>query len=130
MKYLCVGYFDPIKMDRLDPVEIDALMASCLPHMEQLRETGRMLLVAGTDTSAKHIKKINDRIEISEEANQENAAKIGCVFIVEAGDMSEAVRLASLHPTTQVEAGEKLGWWTEIRPIHFFESHLREELKE
>jgi len=35
--------------------------------------------------------------------------------IIEARDMSEAVRIASLHPAAHL--GEHLGWGIEIRPI-------------
>lgn len=35
--------------------------------------------------------------------------------------MDEAVRVASLHPTAQVPAGEQLGWRMEIRPVHYFQ---------
>lgn len=36
-------------------------------------------------------------------------------------NMEEAIREATLQPTTQVAAGEQLGWGIEIRPIHYFE---------
>lgn len=36
--------------------------------------------------------------------------------------MEEAIRLASMHPTTQVDQGEAYGWRTEVRPVHFFKN--------
>jgi len=45
---------------------------------------------------------------------------LGGVFIVEAPDFGEDVRLAKLHPTTQMEEGVELGWRLEIRPIDYF----------
>jgi hypothetical protein len=46
---------------------------------------------------------------------------IGSAFLIEARDMEEAIRVASLHPSTQVSAGEQFGWCIKIRPIHYFE---------
>ncbi|MFA6289706.1 MAG: hypothetical protein WC661_20175 [Opitutaceae bacterium] len=53
-------------MAALTQSEVDTVMRECPPHMDQVRQTGRLQLVA---------------------------------------------------------AGEQLGWRTEIRPIHFFESY-------
>jgi hypothetical protein len=46
---------------------------------------------------------------------------IGSAFLIEGQDMEEAIRVASLHPTTRVVAGEQLHWGIEIRPIHYLE---------
>ncbi|WP_240159926.1 hypothetical protein [Paenibacillus aceris] len=35
---------------------------------------------------------------------------IGSAFLIEARDMEEAIRIASLHPTVQVASGEQFGW--------------------
>jgi len=51
----------------------------------------------------------------------ETKEMLGGAFLIEADDMDDAIRIASLHPTTQVSAGEGLGWVLEIRPIHYFE---------
>jgi hypothetical protein len=46
---------------------------------------------------------------------------IGCVFIVEAPDVAEAARVALLHPTPRIGAGEQLGRCIGISPIHYFD---------
>lgn len=45
--------------------------------------------------------------------------QVGSFFIVEAGDLNEAVRVASKHPAAQV--GEDLGWAVEVRPVERYE---------
>jgi hypothetical protein len=45
---------------------------------------------------------------------------IGGAFLIDAPNMDEAVKVASLHPTVQLAAGEQLGWRIEIRPVHYF----------
>lgn len=43
-------------------------------------------------------------------------------ILIEAQDMEDAIRIALLHPTTQVVEGEQFGWRIEIRPVRYFES--------
>jgi len=52
----------------------------------------------------------------------ETKEMVGSAFLIEAADMEDAVRVASLHPATQVIAGAPFGWGLEIRPIHYFKS--------
>jgi hypothetical protein len=52
----------------------------------------------------------------------ESKELVGSAFVIEAADMEDAVRVASLHPATQVLAGEPFGWGLEIRPIHYFKT--------
>jgi len=51
--------------------------------------------------------------------------RIGSAFLIAAGDMNDAIRVASLHPTTQGSAGEQWGWRIEIRPVHYFQRPVR-----
>ncbi|MBI2518405.1 MAG: hypothetical protein HYV95_16110 [Opitutae bacterium] len=121
MKYLCVGYFEPAKMDALSKAQVDAVMSKCPHHMEELHQTGQLLTVAGVDVEARYLRRAYGQVQISDRPGKESQEMIGCVYIIEARDMADAIRVASLHPTTQVEAAEQLGWRTEIRPIHTFE---------
>ena len=45
----------------------------------------------------------------------ETKEQIGSFFMIEAADMTDAVRIASLHPAAQL--GEQVGWGLEIRPV-------------
>lgn len=122
MRFLCIGYFDPAKMDALSPAEVATVMNECPFHMERLRQTGRMQLVAGTDNPVKRLRRVDGHLQVFDGLDAGASSKIGCVFIVEAADIDEAVGLAAMHPTTQIAGGEPLGWWTEVRPIHYFEA--------
>lgn len=121
MKFLCVGYFEPAKMDALSKAQVDAVMSKCPQHMEALHKTGQLLTVAGVDVEAKYLRRVKGQVQVTDESGKRRQEMIGCVYIIEARDMADAIRVASLHPTTQVEAAEQLGWRTEIRPIHTFE---------
>ena len=122
MKYLCFGYFDPEKMDSHPKTEIDAVMRECQPHMEELYRSGQVIVDAGLDLETKCLRRVNGKVMIIEGPFVKTKAMIGSVFVIDAQNMEEAIRVASLHPTTQVNVGEEFGWGIEIRPIHYFEN--------
>ena len=45
----------------------------------------------------------------------ESKEKVGGLFILEARDLNEAIRVASMHPAARL--GEEGGWAVEVRPI-------------
>lgn len=120
MKFLCVGYFVPAKMDSFPKDEMDAVMQKCPPHMDTLYDTNKVVMVAGVDAETRYLRHVGGEVSVLDHDTEERPAKIGCVFLIEAADIDEATRLASLHPTTQVAAGEQLGWYTEVRRVHYF----------
>ena len=120
MRFLCVGYYDPAKMDMRPKDEIDALMQQCPAHMNALYGTQTVTMVAGLDPRARYLRHVDGELRVLERDAEEQPAKIGCVFLIDAADIDEATRLASLHPTTQIPAGEHLGWYTEVRPVDYF----------
>jgi hypothetical protein len=121
MKYLCVGYYDQDRMDTLSKAEADAVMGECPPCMEELYNSGKVRLMAGVDAEAKVMRRVNGEVKITDSPAGERHRMIGCAFLVEAWDMADAIRVASLHPTTRIRAGEQLGWRLGISPVHYFE---------
>lgn len=118
MKYLCLGYYDAEAMDARPPAEIEALMSQCRPHMAGLYGSGRVLVDAGLDLETRSLRRVGGQVEVTADRVVESRLKIGGVFIVEADDLDDAMRVARLHPTTRVSDGEAFGWAIEIRPIH------------
>ncbi|MFC5650332.1 YciI family protein [Paenibacillus solisilvae] len=121
MKYLCLGYLEPEKMDSRPKAEVDAVMGDCQPHLEELYKSGQVIIDAGLSLEAKCLRGANGKVRVIDGPFIETKEMIGSAFIIEARDMEEAIRVASLHPATQVGAGEQFGWGIEIRPIHYFE---------
>jgi hypothetical protein len=122
MKYLCLGYFDRSSMDTLSKTEIEALMGECGPHTKELYRTGQVLLDVGVDVKSKCLRRVNGKLMTSDGPFIKGREMIGSAFIIEASDMDDAIRVASLHPSAQLDAGEKFRWGIEIRPIHYFEA--------
>jgi hypothetical protein len=121
MKFLCVGYYDQKKMDALSKARVDEVMSECPPFMEELYDSGKVLLVAGTESEAKSMRRVGGKVEISDGSGRGGQETVGCVFLVEAPNIAAAIRVASLHPTTRIGAGEKLGWRIGISRVHYFE---------
>jgi hypothetical protein len=121
MIYLCLGYFNPEKMDARPKEKINAVMRECQPHLEEFYKSGQVMIDAGLDLEAKSLRRVNGKVMVTDGPFVETKEKIGSAFLIEAHDMEEAIRVASLHPTTQVDAGEKFDWGIEIRPIHYFD---------
>lgn len=121
MKFLCLGYLDSAKMDALPKEEIDAVMHQCQPHLEELYKSGQVIIDAGLATDTKCLRRANGKVKVMDGPFIETKEMIGSAFLIEAQDMEEAIRIASLHPTVQVGEGEQFGWGIEIRPIHYFD---------
>jgi len=108
MKYLCLGYFDPEKMNARPKAEIDAVMLECQPHMEELYRSGQVIVDAGLTMESKCLRRMNGKVRITDGSFIETKEMIGSAFFIEARGMEEAIRLASLHPTTQVSGASSL----------------------
>jgi hypothetical protein len=122
MIFLCMGYFNPEKMDARPRAEIDAVMSECQPIVENFYESGKVLIDAGLESEVKSLRRVDGKVIVTDGPFTETKELIGSIFIFEAENMDEAIQLASLHPTTQIDRGEEFGWRIEIRPVHFFKN--------
>ncbi len=119
MKYLCLGYYDEKKFDALPKDEVDAIVSQCRAHDEALRRSGHLLTVASLESPrrAASLRPDKGRASMTDGPFTETKEQIGAFFLIEAKDMEEAVRIASLHPAARL--GEKVGWGVEVRGIGF-----------
>ncbi|ANX11573.1 hypothetical protein ABE41_006100 [Fictibacillus arsenicus] len=122
MIFLCMGYFNPEKMNARPRAEIEAVMCECQPVVENFYESGKVLIDAGLESETKSLRRVNGKVIVTDGPFTETKELIGSIFIFEAEGMDEAIRLASLHPTTQISRGEEFGWRIEIRPVHYFKN--------
>lgn len=117
MKYLCLLHYDVSTFDALTPAALEAIGKECQPHDEALRKSGQMLAVGSLmHRTAMTIRARDGKVSTSEGALAET---VGAFLIIEARDLNDAVRVASLHPAART--GEHLGWAVEVRPIEAFE---------
>jgi hypothetical protein len=114
-RFLCLGFYDPAALAALPPDQLEALPAACRPHDEALGRTGQLVVGASLGGEARTIRKRRGKIEITDGPFIEAKEMIGSFLVLEAADLDEAMRIASIHPAAHM--GEDLGWALEVRPI-------------
>ncbi len=120
MKYICLGYFNKDKMDARPKAEIDALMSQCQPYMDDLYKTGQVISDAGLKQESATVRTLNGKQKVTDGPFVETKEQIGGVFIIEAEDMNEAIRVASKHPGARMPQGDQFDWAVEIHPLSIF----------
>ena len=119
MKFLCLGYYNKRAVEALSPDKLAAVMQQCAPHMAVIGAEPGLQMHAGLAERAKQILRTGNVVQVIDGPFSEAKEVVGAVLLIEADTFDAAVRIAKLHPTTQVPAGEQLGWRMEVRPLHF-----------
>jgi hypothetical protein len=119
MKFLVLAYYHEKTYLQTPPEEMQAIVAKCGPLDEALNATGKMTMVASLaatkDTVS--VRPRNGKPTVTDGPYVETKEQLGSFFLLEAENMEEAVKLASMHPAANL--GEKMGWGIEVRPIEF-----------
>ena len=120
MKFLVLAYYEPKVFEALTPEARKALVSQCPPHDAALRDSGNLLTVAslGEARSSVTVRPKDGKPVVTDGPFLETNEVIGSFFLIEAADMTDAIRVASLHPAAQL--GESVGWGLEIRPVRYF----------
>jgi hypothetical protein len=111
MKYVCLGYIEPDKLEKLSENDRNAMVDDCLTYDDQLRKDGHF---AGGEAlqgpgAAVTLRWKNGKVAVTDGPYAETKEQIGGILILEARDLSHAIELMSKHP------GVKAGPF-EIRP--------------
>ena len=111
MKFVCLGYAEPRKLEEMSESERDAFVDGCLAYDDELRRNGNF---AGGEalqpaSTARTLRFRDGKVLVTDGPYAETKEQIGGILILEARDMKHAVELMSKHP------GVKMGPF-EIRP--------------
>lgn len=119
MKFLILAYYHEKTFEKTSPEEMKSIVAKCEPLDKALEATGKMELLASlaATKATVSVRPRNGKPWVTDGPYVETKEQLGSFFLVEAQDMHEAIRLASLHPAANL--GENMGWGIEIRPIEF-----------
>jgi hypothetical protein len=119
MKFLVLAYYHEKTFEKTSPQEMQAIVAKCGPLDQALDATGKMEMVASLAATREtvSVRPKNGKPFVTDGPYVETKEQLGSFFLIEAADMEEAVKLASMHPAANL--GEELGWGIEIRPIEF-----------
>ena len=120
MKYLGLAYFTPDKFAAMAPDDVKALVGQCPALDEKMRATGKVLVSAslGDLESWRTLRPRSGRTQVSDGPYTESKEVVGGLFIIEADNPDEALRIASMHPAAKL--GEEGGWAVELIPLDFF----------
>jgi hypothetical protein len=119
MKFLVLAYYHEKTFEQTPPEAMKAIVAQCEPLDKALYATGKLEMVASLaatkDTVS--VRPRNGKPWVTDGPYVETKEQLGSFFLIEAENMQEAIRLASMHPAANL--GENMGWGIEIRPIEF-----------
>ena len=115
MKFVCLAYGDRKKMEALTKEQFEAMVARCKIHDAQLHATGKLVSATSLEWEARTIRPKNGQPVATDGPFIEAKEVVGGLVIIEAANMDEAVKIASLHPAAHI--GDGVGWGIEVRPI-------------
>ena len=124
MKYVCLGYIAPGKLEGMCDGERNAAVDECFAYDDVLRKGGHF---AGGDGlqppgSAVTLRYQGGKVAVTDGPYAETKEQIGGILILEANDLNHAIQLMAKHP------GVKMGPF-EIRPAADLAGMIRESEK-
>lgn len=115
MKYLCLAYGDQKRMEALSKAQFEALKEKCQAYDAELRATGQLVDAQSLEWAVTTIRTKAGKRVVTDGPFVETKEKVGGLIVIEARDLNDAIRVASMHPAAHL--GEELGWAIEVRPI-------------
>src|SRR5262245_28404847 len=102
MKYLCLLYYNASTYDTVSPSRLEALKKECKPHDEALRRSGQLFAVGSlAHHTTMTLRQQEGKPVTSDTPFADVNRQVGAFLILEARDLNDAVRVASLHPAAQ-----------------------------
>lgn len=119
MKFLCLGYFNAADFDKLPDAEQTAILEPCFAQCIPFRATGKVIEEEGLGPvqSSKCIRTRKGKQTVTDGPFCETKEQLGSFFIIEAENIEEAIKVASLHPGAIF--GEEYGFGIEVRPFSY-----------
>jgi hypothetical protein len=113
VKFICLGYYDKARFDRLPEAERNSMFDACFTYDDQLRGDGHW---AGGEAlqpaeAARTLSAKNGKVVVTDGPYAETKEQLGGILVLDARDMKHAVELIGQHPAL------KFGNIFEIRPV-------------
>ena len=113
MKYICLGYIEPGKFERMSEAERNAMFDTCFDYDDHLRANGHWgggeALQPPETALTLHWK--NGKVATTDGPYAETKEQLGGILVLEARDMNHAQQLIAQHPALTY------GNIFEIRPV-------------
>ena len=103
MKYVCLGYIEPGKLENMTENERNAMVDSCFTYDDVLRRNGHF---AGGEalqppSGAVTLRARDGKVTVTDGPYAETKEQLGGILILEARDLNHAIQLMSKHPGVQ-----------------------------
>lgn len=113
MKYLCLIYEDEKRVSGMSGSEYEALCEEAMAYEEELRKSGHLILaepLQPVQTATVLRVQRGGAFSITDGPFAETKEQLGGFFLIEAGDLNDAIRVASKIPPARLGC-------VEVRPI-------------
>ena len=112
MKYLCLIYDEEKKLHSMTKSEMDGLMGEYFAFTKAIQESGHLL--GGNDLqpvqNATTVRVRGGRVSATDGPFAETKEQLGGYYLIEAGDLNEAIQIAARIPSARIGS-------IEVRPI-------------
>jgi hypothetical protein len=100
MKYVCLGYIEPGKLESWSESERNTAIDGCFTYDDVLRRNGHF---AGGEalqpaSNAVTLRIRNGKVAVTDGPYAETKEQLGGILILEARDLNHAIQLMSKHP--------------------------------
>ncbi len=114
MKYICFGYTDESMWERMAEGDRRNFFDRCFSYDDELRRGGHIVAGEGLEQSrnAATLRWRDGAVAVTDGPYAETKEQIGGILIIDASDLTHAIRLMSKHPSLPLGGG----CW-EIRPL-------------
>ncbi len=113
MKYVCLGYMEHGKFEKMPESERDAVFDACFSYSDELRTSGHLLIEQALQpaSAAVTVALQDGKVTVTDGPFTETKEHLGGIFVLEARDLNHAIQLISQHPGVRLNCGS-----IEIRP--------------
>jgi hypothetical protein len=114
MKYICLGYLEPGKIEGMTEVERNAMLDEVFEYNDHLRANGHLVAEAPLQPPATALTLYwkNGKVATTDGPYAETKEQLGGLQILEARDLNHAIQLVSQLPGLKYGLGP-----IEIRPV-------------
>lgn len=113
MQYVCLGYMEEHKWDRMNESERETAMKECLAYDDLLKKNGHFVRGEALQSArnATTLRWSDGKVSVTDGPFAETKEQLGGLLVLEATDLNHAIQLMSKHP------GVRLGGCFELRPL-------------
>src|SRR5437867_2825385 len=100
MKYVCLGYIEDKKWERMSESQRKAMMEECFAYDDVLRKNGHFIggeALQGP-RSAATLRWQDGKVSVTDGPYAETKEQLGGILLLEAKDLNHAIQLMSKHP--------------------------------